>query len=189
MTENEQIKRPIGGQTVCPFVKGSVENNSFYMEFHDEVTGQSEEQIEKTMIDSISTFTRLGPFADNEKLHKALLVIFPNLPEKQTKVLDIAHSSIKSEFVRNGLMVGQFHKNCDERGIYNPGFKVSVSPFPLIAIRHMAIHDIIFVKENSEWFHHYNLRFGHRFNEPKGIEDYNQHLIKYYDEAKRRFIR
>lgn len=189
MTENENIKRPAGNQTVCPFVKGSVENNSFYMDFHNEITGHTVEEIEQVMNGNISKFKYLGPFNPNDKYKKALLVIFPKLSEKQTYVLDRAHENIKSKFVSEGLMVGQFHKNCDTRGVYNPGFRVSTSPYPLIAIRHMAIHDIIFIRDVPEWFNHYNLRFGNAFNEPDKIEDYNKHLVYYFNEAKKNLLK
>jgi hypothetical protein len=188
MPENKSTRRPVGSQSVCPFVRASVENNSFYMEFHDEVTGQSEEQIERIMLECIRRFGRLGPYGDSDKLKKALLVVFPNLPETQANVLDLVHTNIKNEFVQNGMMVGQFHPRCEERGLYNPAFKVSVCKYPLIAMRHMALHDILFLGHNQEWFNCYNLRFGHRFNQPENIEDYNKHLVRFYEEAKRKFL-
>lgn len=72
-------------------------------------------------------------------------------------------------------------------GVYNEGFRVSVAPYPLIAIRNMAFHDILFVQKNAAWFSSYNLRFGHKFNEPEKIEDYNQHYVAMYEAAKRKF--
>jgi hypothetical protein len=189
MSEHELMKRPAGKQTVCPFARASLENNSLYMEFYDEVAGHSEEQIERIMLDCIPRFLRLGPFAENDKLKKALLIVFPNLPDNQSSVLDIAHANIKSEFVQQGLMAGQFHPKCDERCIYNPAFKVSVAKYPLMAVRHMALHDILFLGNNPDWFNHYNLRYGHRFNHPETLEDYNTHLVRYYEDAKRRFLR
>jgi hypothetical protein len=189
MAENEQMKRPLGRQTVCPFARASLENNSLYIEFNDEVAGYSAEQVERIMLDCIPRFLRLGPFGESDRMKKALLMVFPNLPEHQSCVLDVAHANIKSEFVQQGLMVGQFHPHCDERCIYNPAFKVSVSKYPLMAVRHMALHDILFLGANSEWFNNYNLRFGHRFNQPETLEDYNRHLVRYYEDAKRRFLK
>jgi hypothetical protein len=148
------------------------------------------EPIEKIMINSISIFKSMGPFQESDKLKKALIVVFPNLPDKKTSVLDKAHENIKTSFITEGLMVGQFHKNCQERGIYNPTFRVSISPYPLIAIRYMAIHDIIFIKSNSvDWFNSYNIRFGHKFNEPEKLEDYEKPFLSHYVDAKKRFIK
>jgi len=187
--ENVHIKRPVGSQAVCPFVGPSIENNSFFMVFHNDVIGRSEEQIEGIILGYISPFKKLGPYGNNDKLRKALLVVFPNIPKDQTHVLDIVHANIKSKFVEAGLMVGQFHENCDERGIYNRAFRVSISPYPLMAIRHMAIHDILFLGATEDWFKCYNLRYGEKFNRPETIEDYNKHLVEYYIKAKERFLR
>jgi heptaprenyl diphosphate synthase len=64
---------------------------------------------------------------------------------------------------------------------------VSRSPIPLMAIRHMALHDILFLGENAEWFQEYNVRFGHRFHDLDKVETFNHHLIDYYLKAKARF--
>jgi len=86
-------------------------------------------------------------------------------------------------------MAGQFHKNCDERSVHNRGFHVSIAPYPLIAIRHMAIHDIIFLKDNEEWFKAYNNRYGELFREPAKLEDYNKPLVGPYLDAKGKYLK
>jgi heptaprenyl diphosphate synthase len=186
---NENIKRPGNNQEVCPFVKDSLDNDSFYMAFHPEVNGQRDEPIRRIMDEYINIFKETPPFDATEKRKKALLVIFPEIPVERTYVLDIVHSKIKHKFVDAGLMIGQFHQNCNERGIYNRGFRVSISPYPLIAIRHMALHDIIFLKENENWFKAYNIRYGEKFKEPDKLEDYQKPLLGTYLEAKEKFLK
>ncbi|MEA2572987.1 MAG: hypothetical protein QOH93_285 [Chloroflexia bacterium] len=188
-SENENLKRPRGNQVVCPFVGPSIENDSFYFTFHPEVTQHAEHLIEEIMIGYIPEFLRLWPFEPSDKLKKALLVVFPNVPDKQTRVLDQAHTNIKSRFVEAGLMVGQFHKNCDVPSVYNRTLLVSRSPIPLMAIRQMAIHDILFLGENEDWFQAYNVQYGHKFNDPDKLESFNAHLLEYYVRAKARFSR
>ena len=104
-------------------------------------------------------------------------------------MLDFVQAKIKHKFVNSGLMVGQFHQNCNERGVYNRGFRVSISPYPLIAVRHMALHDIIFLKENEAWFKAYNIRFGERFKEPDKLDDYQKPLLGTYLGAKEKFLK
>lgn len=188
VAENPHIHRPAGTQEVCPFVGPALKNDSFYMAFHPEVNGQRDEPIGRIMLDYISEFKETPPFDPAEKLKKSLLVVFPEIPPERTYVLDFAYAKIKSKFVQAGLMVGQFHENCDERGIHNRGFRVSTSPYPLIAVRHMAPHDIIFLKDNEEWFNAYNIRFGEKFRQPDKLEDYQRPLLGPYLEAKERFI-
>lgn len=182
-TPHAEIQRPIGSQVVCPFVKGSIDNNAYYMRFHPEVTGESPEEIEEIICSYIEDFKELGPHGIRNEFKKGLLVVFPNIPDAETTILDGVHANIKTTFIRHGLMIGQFHKNCEEKGVYNPKFNVSISPYPLVAIRHMAIHDILFIKGNLEWFEFYNAKFGHRFENADSIEGYNKHLIGQYQDV------
>jgi hypothetical protein len=189
MAENSQVQRPYGSQEICPYVAQSIKCDSFYMVFHPEVNGQRDEPIQRIMLDYISEFKETPPFDPNDKLKKALLVVFPEMPQDRTFVLDIVHSKIKTRFVQAGLMVGQFHSNCEDRGVYNRSFRISTSPYPLIAIRSMAIHDIIFIRDNEEWFKAYNIRYGEKFREPDKLDDYNKPLIGLYMEAKGKFLK
>lgn len=189
MASNPQLQRPGLNQEVCPYVKGSIDKDSFYIVFHPEVNGQRDDPIQRILLDYVDQFKETPPFDPSEKLKKALLVVFPEIPEERTYVLDIAHSKIKTKFVQAGLMVGQFHQNCDERSVHNRGFQVSISPYPLIAIRHMAIHDIIFLKDNEEWFKAYNIRYGELFREPSKLEDYSKPLVGPYLDAKGKFLK
>lgn len=183
------IQRPGSNQEICPFVRDSLKNDSFYMAFHPEVNGQRDEPIQRIMCEYITIFKETPPFDPTEHRKKALLAIFPEIPAERTFVLDIVQAKIKHKFVNSGLMVGQFHQNCNERGVYNRGFRVSISPYPLMAVRHMALHDIIFLKENEAWFKAYNIRFGERFKEPDKLNDYQKPLLGTYLEAKERFLR
>jgi|SRR5437588_2843771 len=189
MADEPNIRRPGTNQEVCPFVRASIENDSLYMAFHPEVNGQRDEPIQRIMYEYIDIFKETPPFDPAERKKKALLIIFPEIPPERTYVLDIVHAKIKSRFVHSGLMAGQFHQNCDERGIYNRGYRVSISPYPLIAVRHMALHDIIFLKENEDWFKAYNIRYGEKFKEPDKLEDYHKPLLGTYLEAKEKFLK
>jgi hypothetical protein len=189
MTPNPGMSRPGLNQDVCPYVEASVANDSFYLVFHPEVNGQRDEPIQRLMLEYIDRFKETPPFGPSEQMRKALLIIFAEIPPERTYVLDIAQAKIKSKFVQAGLMVGQFHQNCDDRSVHNRGFHVSISPYPLIAIRHMAIHDIIFLKDNEEWFKAYNNRYGELFREPNKLEDYTKPLVAPYLDAKGKYLK
>ena len=93
--------------------------------------------------------------------------------------------------VNFGLMIGQFHPKCRERAIHNPRWNaISQSPVPLVAMRHMAIHDIMFLDDNEEAFRVYDGKFGLRFAERgKSLLSYQKHLVKYYERAKSAYVR
>jgi Domain of unknown function (DUF6875) len=177
------------GECVCPFAKVMLSENALYMAFHHEVNGKSAELIESILLGYREPFKNSTPFHPAERLKKALLVIFPEIPPRETTVLDTVHTNIKSQFVRDGLMIAQCHARCDGRSVHSPGLKVYTSPHPLIAIRHMALHDILFLGDNESWFASYDQRFGSRLREPDKLEDFEKPLIDVYFRAKARFLK
>ncbi|WP_298420579.1 DUF6875 domain-containing protein [uncultured Kordia sp.] len=181
--ENENIMRPKGSQVVCPFVKPTIDNDTYYITFAPEITKGSIKEIEKVTINNLKKFKELLPIGGNSVYKKGLLIIFNNLSNEDACALDRVHENIKDVFVSNGLMLGQFHANCDERGAYNPDFKVSVSPYPLFAIRSLAVHDILFLKEKRSWFEAFDSLYGDRFKKNK-LDENTSYLEQFYLEAK-----
>ena len=189
-TENTQVKRPYNSnQTVCPFVRESLEKSFFYQAFHPNI-GPDVRCIESIMLGYIDEFQRLAPFDANLKFKKSLLVIFPDLPENQVNVLDLVHENIKGKFVTAGFMIGQFHARCEVAGIHNPAFRPSRAPYPLLAIRNMEVHDIVFLSDwkHMEWFAEYNARYGERFKDPDKFDDLSKALFTYYVRAKETYL-
>jgi len=86
-------------------------------------------------------------------------------------------------------MVAQCHARCDGRSVHCPGLKVYTSPHPFMAMRYMAMHDILFLEENESWFACYDQRFGSRFREPEKLEEFEKPLIAIYRRTRARFLR
>lgn len=131
----------------------------FTMAFHHEVNAKSAELIESIVLSYREPFKKTTPFHESDQLKRAMLIIFPEIPPRETGVLDIVYANVKSSCVHDGLMVAQCHARCDGRSTHNPAFEVYTSPYPLISMRHMALHDIL-LHENEAWFASYDLRFG-----------------------------
>ncbi|MCK6690767.1 MAG: hypothetical protein L6Q97_01555 [Thermoanaerobaculia bacterium] len=184
--ENENIHRPKGSQAVCPFVKPAIDNNTFLLAFHPEVNGKSEEHLEQLLLSYIEGFKKTGPFRAGDTYKKTLLVVLPNVPNDESYILDVVHKRIKDKFVENDLMIGQFHPNCDDRGVYNRRFRVSIAPYCLYSIRQMALHDILFLRDKKEWFMAYNAKFGQKFKNGD-LDEHSTHLEEYYLMAKRKY--
>jgi hypothetical protein len=177
------------GEAVCPFAKAVLDENALYMAFHHEVNGKSAELIESIVLGYREPFKQTTPFHESDRLKKSLLIVFPEIPARETGVLDIVHAKIKSACVHDGLMVAQCHARCELGSVHNPGLKVYTSPYPLIAMRHMALHDIIFLQDNEAWFTSYDLRFGARFREPDKLEDFERPMLDIYRRAKMKLVR
>jgi heptaprenyl diphosphate synthase len=177
------------GEPICPFAKAVLNENALYMVFHREVNGKSTELIESIVLGYREPFKKATPFHPAERLKKALLVVFPEIPAEETEVLDLAHAAVKSQFVREGLMLAQCHARCDGRSVHNRALKVYTSPYPMFVMRHMAIHDILFLEDDESWFSGYDLRFGSRFKEPDKLEECEKPLLEIYRRAKTRYLR
>ncbi len=177
------------GEAICPFAKPVLDENALYMAFHHEVNGRSAELIESIVLGYRETFKKTHPFHERERNRKALHIVFPEIPESETGVLDVVHAAIKTPCVADGLMVAQCHARCDGRSVHNPALKVYTSPYPLIAMRHMALHDVLFLQEDEEWFHAFDLRFGARFREPEKLDDFERPLLDVYRRAKAKLVR
>jgi hypothetical protein len=187
MGNEEKIMRPYGPRTVCPFAEASVRKNALYMVFHSELTGEDIEPILSLLVDYINPF--IVQDSTKEKSHKALLAVFPRIGPEHYGSLDRVHELIKDRMVANGLMCGQFHPQCRTPAIHNPAWRdVSVPPYPLIAIRHMVVHDILFLHDKKQWFLHYHLRYGAKYDRPGALGGRNAHLVPIYNKAKCKFL-
>jgi heptaprenyl diphosphate synthase len=185
MKENDEVQRPYSPQTVCPFVESSINSDCFYIVFHNEFNGQDASAIIEQILEYIQPFKMAPPLEGNLRMRKVLLVVFPKIETANLKVLDVCHRIIKPKMVEEGLMVGQFHPVCDECAIYNRQWRtVYQSPIPLVAMRHMTVHDIMFLESDEQWFKAYDVKFGHRFRDQgKSLSRRQKHLIEFYERA------
>jgi hypothetical protein len=188
---NTQMRRTDDGpaEPICPFVKASLDAGSFYVDVRREINGQSPDAISQLMLTYRDLLQTVPPFKRSEQNRKAIVVVFPEIPPQEASILDHVHSKLKTSFVHEGLMLTQCYSGCDMRSMRNPTLPVYDAPYPLMAVRKMAIHDVLFVGEDEEWFSAFYLRFGTRFRDPKTLHDYEQPLLEAFNRAKARFIK
>jgi heptaprenyl diphosphate synthase len=150
---------------VCPFVRDSIDRDLFWIEesFLDASDPNDIEQLLRKQIqdfkDQVPPHDPLatGNPAGLPELWKTFLTFFPRIIHKSKQgafpFMDTLHQNLKPDFVRNGLMLGQFYAGCPEPAIYNPMWKGPLlSPYPTFAIRYMAVHDKLFISQNTpEW--------------------------------------
>lgn len=155
---------------VCPFVEPAQRAGA--LEVRVRLVGPTPSQ---TLIDEIvrcglDEFSEVDWKAGNPNL-RSLLLVLPDLPPEHLPLLDAAHTALKPESVGRGLMIAQFHERCGEKAARNPEFEVSHAPVPMMAIRSMAIHDVLFLAHRQDWFAQYASRFGARYrNSAHGID-------------------
>ncbi len=190
IVENPDVQRPYDaiGQKVCPFVEASLAKDAFHVAIHNEINGLSPVAIATLMLGYRGTFLQARPFRAGGKKHKALVVAFPKIADEDYEVLDVCQAMLKPDMVRNALMIGQFHPRCTMEGRHNTAWtRVSRSPVPLLAVRHMQIHDILFLASERSWFEVYDGLFGKEFSDPGRMRKAYLHLIPYYQAAREAF--
>ncbi len=147
---------------VCPFVEPALQAGSVEIQVWDLPADPGEADLVDAIDRAAAEFRRLDFAGRNPTLH-ALVVVLPDLAGDQLDRLDAAQAVRKTELARDGLMLGQFHPRCPEPAARNPDFLVGRSPLPMIALRHMAFHDVLFLHERPDWFEAYARRFASRY--------------------------
>lgn len=161
----EFITRPHEGTNregaVCPFVESAMKARTFLLEEWEIDPGIDAEGLVQVVRRMAEAFEATRWEGRNSVLHTLVLVL-SGLTERRYHLLDEAHRLVKPELVGRGLMVAQFHPHCDERAARNPDFRVARAPVPMLAMRRMAFHDVLFLDSDPEWFAAYEERYGKR---------------------------
>ncbi|RLU81342.1 hypothetical protein CTZ27_32930 [Streptomyces griseocarneus] len=155
---------------VCPFVRPSLRAGSLETHIRPVGPDPTVARLEETILWGLDEYHRIDWKGSNPSL-RSLLVAIPDLDTSACHLLDDAHRAAKPTAVRRGMMIGQFHPLCEEPAIRNPEFPVSRSPVPLVAIRPMALHDVLFLNDSKEWFAEYHRRFGDHYMSGRSTVD------------------
>lgn len=156
---------------VCPFVPPALHAGTLHMEQWTVSTHPGVPELVAVSNRMVEAFASIPEGRGNPLLH-ALVVVLPGLAEPS--LLDEVHTATKSAVVERGLMIGQFHPGCTERAVRNPRFEVSRSPVPMLALRHMAIHDIVFLDRRRDWVAAYERRFAARYRPGSTMDPFYQ---------------
>ncbi|GAB0102099.1 hypothetical protein JMUB6875_10660 [Nocardia sp. JMUB6875] len=167
---------------VCPFVIPAIRAGMLSVRQHrwqgapeiSRMTGLIETILDR--FDAAAPDTRPGDL-------RTLVVPVIGLPESAWRLIDDGHRRTKSRVAARGFMLGQFHPACTAPAVHNPVFPVNRAPYPLFAVRRMALHDILFLHDDPTWFELYRRRFGHRYH---GSGRVSPQLRELYSAAARR---
>lgn len=139
---------------VCPFVAPAVAAGTVFFAAYRFDGEPSLERMTGALEEALRCFQLLA--WQGEKVDLAsLIVTFPDLAQDDWHLIDDGHSASKTRFVEAGCMLGQFHPACEEPAAHNAAFPVNRAPVPLMVIRHIASHDILFLDENPHWVEHF----------------------------------
>jgi heptaprenyl diphosphate synthase len=139
---------------VCPFVAQALAGHKVSIAACEFCAEPDLKGMIRALEQGIEYFRALVREEDEPEL-VSLVIVFRDLDREQWHLIDDGHCEIKTRFVEDGLMLGQFHPACEAPAAHNPAFPVNRAPIPLMVIRHMAAHDILFLEDSPAWVEHY----------------------------------
>jgi hypothetical protein len=154
---------------VCPFVRDALDIDNVWLE-ESALTESDQTDIEALLQSQIGPFLKTAPAytpsatgmpAAMPALLKTFVTVFPRVLYKRGSLplFETIRTTIKVQFVKQGMMLGQFYKGCPQGGIYNPLFTPLSAPWPAFVIRYMVKGDSIFNSDNPVWFSEYQKYF------------------------------
>lgn len=139
---------------VCPFVGQALAGHKVSIACCELGAEPQQEHMLSALEQGANWFHEQARGADEPDL-TSLIVAFPDLAREHWHLIDDSHREVKTRFVESGLMLGQFHPECEAPAAHNAAFPVNRGPVPLMVIRRMAAHDILFLEGNPVWVGHY----------------------------------
>lgn len=135
---------------VCPYIRHSFDEHLVHAVTRPE-TSCADPELRRAVSAARHTFTALRGEAPRGHQHLvSVLVVLPRIDRTSAVELEELHRDLKDEFVAEGLMIGQFHPECQARGLWSADFRPLQSPVPLLAIREMVSSDLPFLIGRAE---------------------------------------
>jgi hypothetical protein len=134
--------------SVCPFVPESLVRGSLKLAVIPlKDRGEAARpEIERTAAAFRDTFLAREKAQRRVDIFGVWVMIFPDVTaEEAPAVIDSTQRKLKPTFVKEGLMLGEFHPLGLTPGVRNPSFRPLRSPVPLLIVRHMVEADINFL--------------------------------------------
>ncbi|RZJ78220.1 MAG: hypothetical protein EOO47_14520 [Flavobacterium sp.] len=145
---------------VCPYVQYAEEKEYFKVGVFD-APDPKQALIISLIRDLKELFMMMNPTNKKDEKFKAITILFPTLNENQViDIIDGVQLKLKPEFVKQGMMIGQFYENCQQGGLRNSSFRPLQSPVPLLAIRYMVETDWPFLEGDKVLEQAYQKNFG-----------------------------
>lgn len=171
---------------ICPFIKTSMRRNRVTHRTYPQLKHIDERTLgDVLMYEGMRLSRSLDRENDADFELSAVCILFPNLEESSFDAMHAAHTRSKSLLMRGGIMVSVFYPGYERPALYNPNFHLYQSPYPIAAVRPMAIRDLAFVDYNEEAFSEYRRRFGAKYRAGKVPNKFG--WVDKYTEAEKRF--
>ena len=155
MTSHPELGRP--GQ-VCPFTSRAYHLDTIRIGVSF-ATSRDRALITKLMRDCLR---RLASLACDEAARqlRTIIVGFPSLRDADgVLALRSVQRRLALRCLWDGLMIGRFHPESEEEGLWNPDFRPMRASIPLLAVRHLVRNDAPFALRHPALLASYLCRY------------------------------
>jgi hypothetical protein len=123
----------------CPFVPASLKHDTIHLALVTSEFVSSSEDVERVALSMLDRFKMLEPTSGPQAPYKAIIMIFPDVTLADAPYyIDDVQKKLKPFFVKDGLMLGEFHRLNNAPGLHNPSFYPLRTPYPCLAVRNMV---------------------------------------------------
>jgi hypothetical protein len=134
----------------CPFVPTSLKLDLISLAIIRKNEIPTVESLEEIVMSLRTKFTTLPPLTGNQAQYKAIILVLPDISLDDAPVwIDGLQKKLKPEFVKDGIMLGEFHLRNNATGLHNTSFYPLRTPYPALAIRYMVPSDIVFLNDSD----------------------------------------
>ncbi len=129
---------------VCPFTAFGARIDTLRFGASD-AKARDADRIRRELLAAFDQFDQI-PHPGNMGVYRAVLIAFPNCADDDgVKTLSRVQKSLRLTSFMRGRMIGVFHANASEPGLWNKDFRPLRAPLPLVAIRSLVAADLAFV--------------------------------------------
>ncbi|WP_198347981.1 DUF6875 domain-containing protein [Plantactinospora sp. KBS50] len=143
---------------VCPYTRPSLNRRLFHLTCLDR--DLHDDSVPETLLGYRDLHRELAAeLREEDRQFLTILIVLPRVDRSDPEPLNRLQARLKTDFVQEGLMIGQFHPECAEPGLWNRDFRPLHSPVPLLAIRHMVAFDLPFLQASQQHLEAYLATF------------------------------
>ncbi len=129
---------------VCPFTAFGARIDTLRFGASD-AKARDAARIRRELLAAFAQFDEI-PHPKKMGVYRAILIAFPGCADEEGgKTLSRVHKSLRLTSFLRARMIGVFHANSPETGLWNEDFRPLRAPIPLVAIRSLAPADAAFV--------------------------------------------
>jgi hypothetical protein len=143
---------------VCPFTSRAYQLDTIRIGVSF-ASSRDSALITELMRDSLRQFASIA-CDDTARQLRTVIVGFPNLGDADgVAALRAGQQRLTLRCLWDGLMIGRFHPDSDDDGLWNPDFRPMRAPVPLLAVRHLVRNDAPFALRHPALLASYLCRY------------------------------